>query len=91
VDERYLAEFREGGFTRFRSGCSRLSRPCSRCSSAPTRGAARRRPPALRVAAGFEQVSLDLIYGTPGESDADWQVSLDAVLDLGPTHVSAYR
>ncbi len=27
-------------------------------------------------AAGFEQVSLDLIYGTPGESDADWERSL---------------
>ena len=28
-------------------------------------------------AAGFEQVSLDLIYGTPGESLADWETSLD--------------
>ena len=41
-------------------------------------------------AAGFEQVSLDLIYGTPGESDADWQASLDAVAEAAPTHVSAY-
>ena len=41
-------------------------------------------------AAGFEQVSLDLIYGTPGESDADWQTSLDAALAAEPTHVSAY-
>ena len=41
-------------------------------------------------AAGFEQVSLDLIYGTPGESDDDWQRSLDAVAAAGPTHVSAY-
>ena len=31
-------------------------------------------------AAGFEQVSLDLIYGTPGESLADWETSLDAAL-----------
>ena len=42
------------------------------------------------LAAGFEQVSLDLIYGAPGETDADWQASLDAVLAAGPTHVSAY-
>ena len=41
-------------------------------------------------AAGFEQVSLDLIYGAPGESDADWQASLDAALAASPTHVSAY-
>jgi oxygen-independent coproporphyrinogen-3 oxidase len=40
--------------------------------------------------AGFEQVSVDLIYGTPGESLADWQRSLDAALALGPDHVSAY-
>lgn len=36
------------------------------------------------------QVSLDLIYGTPGESLADWRTSLEAVLALEPDHVSAY-
>jgi oxygen-independent coproporphyrinogen-3 oxidase len=41
-------------------------------------------------AAGFESVSLDLIYGTPGESLTDWQDSLDAVLAIRPDHVSAY-
>ena len=40
--------------------------------------------------AGFHQVSLDLIYGTPGESVADWRASLEAALDCGPDHVSAY-
>ena len=40
--------------------------------------------------AGFEQVSLDLIYGTPGESPADWATSVDAALAAGPDHVSAY-
>lgn len=35
-------------------------------------------------------VSLDLIYGTPGESADDWARSLDAVLALEPDHVSAY-
>ena len=40
--------------------------------------------------AGFDQVSLDLIYGTPGESLADWRTSLTAALDCGPDHVSAY-
>jgi putative oxygen-independent coproporphyrinogen III oxidase len=40
--------------------------------------------------AGFEHVSLDLIYGTPGESDADWERSLDAALTAAPDHISAY-
>ena len=41
-------------------------------------------------AAGFEHVSLDLIYGTPGESDDDWRRSLAAAIEAGPDHVSAY-
>jgi oxygen-independent coproporphyrinogen-3 oxidase len=41
-------------------------------------------------AAGFEHVNLDLIYGTPGETDADLRASLDAVLTAGVDHVSAY-
>src|SRR4051795_8705006 len=40
--------------------------------------------------AGFEQVSLDLIYGTPGESLADWEVSVEAAVACRPDHVSAY-
>jgi len=35
-------------------------------------------------------VSLDLIYGTPGEDLADWRRSLDAALACAPDHVSAY-
>lgn len=35
-------------------------------------------------------VSLDLIYGTPGESLEDWRRSLDTVLETGVDHVSAY-
>ncbi len=41
-------------------------------------------------AAGFEHVNLDLIYGAPGESDADWAASLEAVLAAPVDHVSAY-
>ena len=41
-------------------------------------------------AAGFGHVSLDLIYGTPGETEADWRRSLDAAVAAGPDHLSAY-
>jgi oxygen-independent coproporphyrinogen-3 oxidase len=41
-------------------------------------------------AAGFDQVSLDLIYGTPGESMADWATSLEVALGCEPDHLSAY-
>ncbi|MDT7739992.1 MAG: hypothetical protein QOK09_3361 [Mycobacterium sp.] len=42
------------------------------------------------LAAGFEHVSLDLIYGTPGESDDDLLRSVDAAVEAGVDHVSAY-
>ncbi|WP_152364302.1 radical SAM family heme chaperone HemW [Microlunatus speluncae] len=41
-------------------------------------------------AAGFGSISLDLIFGTPGESLADWRTSLEAALVAEPDHVSAY-
>lgn len=41
-------------------------------------------------AAGIGQVSLDLIYGTPGETRDDLAASLEAVLAAGVGHVSAY-
>ncbi|MGH3771072.1 MAG: radical SAM family heme chaperone HemW [Pseudonocardiaceae bacterium] len=41
-------------------------------------------------AAGIERVSLDLIYGTPGETSDDLAASVDAVLAAGVDHVSAY-
>jgi putative oxygen-independent coproporphyrinogen III oxidase len=40
--------------------------------------------------AGIPEVSLDLIYGTPGERPEDWAATLDAVLEAGTDHVSAY-
>jgi oxygen-independent coproporphyrinogen-3 oxidase len=40
--------------------------------------------------AGFGSISLDLIYGTPGESLEDWRASLESALANDPDHVSAY-
>lgn len=41
-------------------------------------------------AAGFGHVNLDLIYGTPGETDDDLRRSVEAVIEAGVDHVSAY-
>ena len=51
----------------------------------------RRIPDVVRWArdAGLD-VSVDLIYGTPGESAGDWRRSLDAALETEPDHLSAY-
>lgn len=44
----------------------------------------------LARAAGFDNVSLDLIYGLPGQSLSAWEHSLDAALGLTPDHLSLY-
>ncbi|MGH2427658.1 MAG: radical SAM family heme chaperone HemW [Candidatus Limnocylindria bacterium] len=41
-------------------------------------------------AAGFTDVSIDLIYGIPGQSPADWRAGLRAAMDIDPEHLSLY-
>ena len=41
-------------------------------------------------AAGFDNLSIDLIYGIPGQSLADWRDGLARAIALGPEHVSCY-
>jgi oxygen-independent coproporphyrinogen III oxidase len=41
--------------------------------------------------AGFDNISLDLIYGIPGQSASDLDADLGAALELGPEHLSAYE
>ena len=90
VDERALAELRAAGFTRISLG---MQSAVPHVLAALDREHQPGRPEQCARwarAAGFEQVSLDLIYGTPGESDADWQLSLRRAVDAGPDHISAY-
>jgi oxygen-independent coproporphyrinogen-3 oxidase len=42
------------------------------------------------VAAGFDHVNADLIFGTPGERAGDWRASIESVLATGVDHVSTY-
>jgi putative oxygen-independent coproporphyrinogen III oxidase len=90
VDERSLAQLRAAGFTRISLG---MQSAVPHVLAVLDRVHQPGRPEqcvAWARAAGFDQVSLDLIYGTPGESDADWKTSLDRALAAGPDHISAY-
>ena len=85
-----LAALRDGGFTRISFGMqSAAEHVLQVLDRQHTPGRVQQ---AVRDAhaAGFEHVNVDLIYGTPGESDTDWQLSLDAAVDSGADHVSAY-
>jgi oxygen-independent coproporphyrinogen-3 oxidase len=45
---------------------------------------------AVARAAGFDNISLDLIYGIPGQSLPDWREGLGMAVSLGPEHISLY-
>ncbi len=84
-----LRTLREGGFTRVSIGMqsavphvlSTLERTHDPRNVASAVDAAKE--------AGLS-VSVDLIYGTPGESLHDWRTSLDTAVALAPDHISAY-
>jgi len=49
-------------------------------------------PQAVKILrdAGIQNISVDLMYGFPGETLDDWQRDIDAALALGVEHISAY-
>ena len=90
IDAAGLATLREAGFTRVSFGMqSAVPHVLATLDRVHTPGRAQRAV-ADAWAAGFDHVSLDLIYGTPGESASDWATSVEAALAAGPDHVSAY-
>jgi putative oxygen-independent coproporphyrinogen III oxidase len=90
VTEWSLADLRAAGFTRIsygmQSAMGHVLRVLDRTHD-PLRV-----PAAVEWAraAGFDEVSLDLIYGTPGETIGDWRETLLSALSCVPDHVSAY-
>ncbi|HET7309794.1 MAG TPA: radical SAM family heme chaperone HemW [Mycobacteriales bacterium] len=90
VDKRALQDLRAAGFTRVSFGMqSAREHVLAVLDRQHTPG---RVDEAVRDArrAGFDNVSVDLIYGTPGESDDDWRASVSAAIGTGADHVSAY-
>ena len=90
VGPEYLEQLRAGGFNRVSFGMQSSRAHVLRILD-------RKHTPGRPEAcvqearqAGFEHVNLDLIYGTPGESDEDWSASLAAAIGAAPDHVSAY-
>jgi len=85
-----LVELKAGGFTRISFGMqSAAPNVLKVLERTHTPG---RAIEAVNLArhAGFDHINLDLIYGTPGESIADLQLTLDAVIGADVDHISAY-
>ena len=84
------AELRSAGVTRISLGVQSL-RDADLIALARGHDASEARGAYAAVrAAGFPSVSLDLIYGIPGQDIDDWRDGLQAAIDLGPDHLSCY-
>ena len=89
VDADYLSALADAGFTRVSFG---MQSAVPRVLATLERTHDPERVPLVvewARRAGL-QVSVDLIYGTPGETIDDWAVSVEAALSTGPDHLSAY-
>jgi putative oxygen-independent coproporphyrinogen III oxidase len=89
VDESYFRALAAGGVTRvsigMQSAVPHVLRTLHRTHNPESIPAV----VAAAQAAGL-QTSVDVIYGTPGESLSDWEVTLESALSLNTDHISAY-
>jgi oxygen-independent coproporphyrinogen-3 oxidase len=89
LDERKLDVLREGGVKRISLGAQSFQAPLLRVLErlhAPEETA---RAVEL-VRPRFDRWSLDLIFGVPGSTPAEWEADLESALALGPPHLSCY-
>ena len=90
VTPAYLDRLRAAGFTRISVGMQSAVPHVLEVLDRTHRPGRPEEVVAEARAAGFEHVNLDLIYGTPRETEQDWQASLDAAIAADPDHISAY-
>jgi len=85
-----LAKLRGAGFDRIsfgvQSACDGMLKKLGRRHDFLTAQAAVH----AAKAAGFDDISLDLMYALPDQSMDDWRASIDAIVALEPTHISCY-
>ncbi len=89
LDARRAAQFVDAGVNRFSIGMQSAVPSVLKTLDRTHNPANVPRAVAAAKAAGV-QVSVDLIYGAPGESLEDWEASLDAAIAMEPDHISAY-
>ena len=90
ITETKLREFRQLGINRASFGAQTFDdRELAKLGRSHTAADARRTFHDLR-AAGFDNVSFDLIAGLPGQTLEGWQQNVDEALALAPEHLSFY-
>ena len=90
VSEQFLANMREAGANRISMGMQSAAPHVLAILDRTHKPENVVRAVELARKSGYEHVSVDLIYGTPGESFADWKTSVESALALPIDHISAY-
>ena len=86
----YLRELRQGGINRISLGIQSFNDAELRFLSRLHDADAARRAVEFARRAGFDNLNLDLIYGLPGQTQAQWQLNLLQAVELEPDHLSLY-
>lgn len=90
VDRAYLDTLRQGGVNRISMGVQSFHD--ERLRLIGRRHTAEQAIDAVKMIreAGFDNLSLDLIYGLPGQTMSEWEEDIDQLLALQPEHISTY-
>ncbi len=91
VSEPDLQWLRKAGFNRISMGIQSFSDPLLRQLGRPHTANEAKTIIYQARKAGFTNLSLDLMYGIPGQSPASWRHTLNQALDLSPDHLSLYE
>lgn len=90
IDVGYLTDIRMLGINRLSLGMQSLNDNELALLGRIHKGAEAREAVRFARDAGFENLSIDLIYGLPGQTIPDWQNNLEQVIEMGPEHLSLY-
>ncbi len=90
VSPESLGTLRQAGFTRLSVGGQSFDQTELRDLGGRAFGGGVRQAISWARSAGFTNISLDLMFGFPGQSMESWQRTLDEAVALSPTHLSCY-
>jgi oxygen-independent coproporphyrinogen-3 oxidase len=90
TDPERLAAWRDGGVGRLSLGVQGFDRRALAVLERRSDGAQAERAYRQARAAGFDNVSLDLIYGVPHQRPGAWADTVARAIELGPEHLSCY-
>jgi oxygen-independent coproporphyrinogen-3 oxidase len=85
-----LVEFRELGINRLSIGIQSFHQEFLRLLNRAHDASTAQASFLLAREAGFNNVSIDLIYAIPGETDLQWKADIQQAIDLNPEHISCY-